>query len=235
MSQDDVMDRLEIIRSIIKARQFKSYLEIGVGNGRVFHQVRAWRKVAVDPVMNVDESARQQARRRRPLNLLNCYHKVTSDDYFSRLGKGKIFDLVFIDGLHTYAQCLRDCENALRHLAPGGMILLHDCNPQSSSSAWPANSFEDAERQNLDGWNGEWCGDVWKTVVHLRARREDLQVSVLDCDFGVGVVTRSKNEPLLKNIPEDIGGLPYEFLAANRRELLGLRELAYLETFLRAD
>jgi hypothetical protein len=37
-------------------------------------------------------------------------------------------------------------------------------------------------------------GDVWKTIVHLRSHRRDLDVAVLDCDFGVGIVR--------KNVPE---------------------------------
>ena len=39
---------------------------------------------------------------------------------------GGPFDLVFIDGCHTEAYVRSDSENAMKHLAPGGVILWHD-------------------------------------------------------------------------------------------------------------
>jgi predicted O-methyltransferase YrrM len=37
------------------------------------------------------------------------------------------FDLLFIDGDHSYDGCSRDLENFYGELAPGGHIVLHDC------------------------------------------------------------------------------------------------------------
>ncbi len=39
---------------------------------------------------------------------------------------GGPFDLVFIDGCHTEDYVRSDSENALRHLAPGGVLVWHD-------------------------------------------------------------------------------------------------------------
>ena len=39
---------------------------------------------------------------------------------------GGPFNLVFIDGCHTEAYVRSDSENAMKHLAPGGVILWHD-------------------------------------------------------------------------------------------------------------
>ena len=36
------------------------------------------------------------------------------------------FDVIFIDGLHHYKQCQKDCINALKFLKANGIILLHD-------------------------------------------------------------------------------------------------------------
>jgi len=43
---------------------------------------------------------------------------------FSRLNTP--FDLIFIDGNHHYSYVMKDTDNALRHLAPGGIIAWHD-------------------------------------------------------------------------------------------------------------
>jgi predicted O-methyltransferase YrrM len=37
------------------------------------------------------------------------------------------YDLLFIDGDHSYEGCLADLEKHFPRLAPGGHVLLHDC------------------------------------------------------------------------------------------------------------
>ena len=39
---------------------------------------------------------------------------------------GGAFDLVFIDGLHTYSQVMKDIEGTLPHLVRGGHLLFHE-------------------------------------------------------------------------------------------------------------
>ena len=41
------------------------------------------------------------------------------------------FDVIFIDGLHEYEQCQRDCLNSMKFLNDGGIILFHDFLPRS--------------------------------------------------------------------------------------------------------
>ena len=56
-------------------------------------------------------------------------------------------------------------------LSPGGVVVLHDCNPNSATNAYPATSLEEVEKLNLPDFTGSWCGDVWKTIVHLRSQQ----------------------------------------------------------------
>lgn len=53
--------------------------------------------------------------------------KFTSDDAFQFL-KTQFFDLIYIDGLHTYEQVCKDIDNYLPLLKPGGLITGHDYN-----------------------------------------------------------------------------------------------------------
>jgi len=129
-------------------------------------------------------------------------------------------DLALVDGLHEYEQVVRDVDNVLRYLNPGGVILLHDCNPQSAVAAGPY-----AERGP-----GLWNGDVWKAVVHLRSLRDDLDVFVLDADEGLGFVRRIPPRSRLRLTAAQIGALGYDDLARNRREWLGLEPPAYFES-----
>ena len=45
--------------------------------------------------------------------------------------------MIFIDGDHSFEQSRRDVEHALAHLAPEGVILVHDCNPPTAGVGEP--------------------------------------------------------------------------------------------------
>ena len=57
------------------------------------------------------------------------YHHIreTSDDAVNSL-EDNTFDFIFIDGLHTYDQVLKDCKNYYPKLKTGGIFIGHDYN-----------------------------------------------------------------------------------------------------------
>lgn len=52
-------------------------------------------------------------------------HKLRSDDAVDNFKDGSL-DFVFVDGLHTYEQTLKDCKNYLPKIKSGGIICGHD-------------------------------------------------------------------------------------------------------------
>ena len=227
------MDRIEILQRIARALNARRYLEIGVSKGESFFPLRVARKVAVDPHPRLSWRKKLRKCIVNPLNLFNSYHLVTSDEYFAgaAIPPGG-FDLAFIDGLHTYEQALKDTLNALNALKPGGVVALHDCNPPHAAAAFPARSYEDAAAAKPSGWTGEWCGDVWKAIVHLRSRHPELEVTVLDCDYGVGLVRRAKVAATRGIDVRDLAGWDYARLAAARVELLNLKPPSHLDRWI---
>ena len=221
--------RANIIRRILKRTNARMYLEIGVRWGTVFLPMKARRKIAIDPAFNLPLY-------KKVVHIKdifkNQYFEMTSDEFFDThaymFQKEKI-DVAFIDGLHTYAQTLKDAENCLTNLSEHGIIVLHDCNPTSEAAAAP--SLEIAKK--LPGWTGFWSGDVWKTIVYLRSARPDLYVTVLDCDYGLGLITPGNPEGMLAYSPEDIDAMTYRDLSDNRKNILNLHSPDYLESFLR--
>ncbi len=200
--------RVEIVQRELDRFRRASYLEVGVNVGVLFLHVRAARKIGVDPVQRIPRWKRLG----HPNTALRGELVAkTSDEYFASIEAAEAFDVVFVDGLHTYEQSLRDVENALGHLSPEGVVLVHDCNPANAIAGGP-----DPDATGDAGWNGE----AWKTIVHLRATRADLDVHVLDTDFGVGVVRRGENRSGLVGV--DAAALTHDDLAARREELLGL-------------
>ena len=232
------MNRLDCIQAAIAATSARTYLEIGVSRGRTFLRVRAPRKLAVDPEFRVPWWSKTAALLRDPRNRYNRYFEMTSAAFFRErmptLDAARP-DVVFVDGLHAYEAVLDDVLSSLEHLQPGGLILLHDCNPDSAACAQPASSPAEAAGRGTPGWTGDWCGDVWKAVVHLRATRRDVTAFVLDGDWGIGVVDPSRSSTTSLDLtPDDIRALDYDDLDADRTRMLDLRPMAAWRPYLAA-
>lgn len=181
------MNRTEIIQILINKINAENYLEIGIGPGVNFSNVNCKHKISVDPYPYV------------PVTL-----KMTSDDFFKE-NKEK-FDVIFIDGLHWSEQVYRDIINSLETLNDGGYIVCHDINPHSEIiQKYP---------QEIPG---EWTGDCWKSWVKLKSERNDLNMYVVDTDYGCGIITKGKQE-----IIEVTENLTWEFLDKNRKKILNL-------------
>ncbi|SFE54257.1 class I SAM-dependent methyltransferase [Spirosoma endophyticum] len=220
------MDRLELIQLLISQKKLRNYLEIGVENGHIFFRLKSPFKVSVDPKFIFDTMRKVGKTILNPYNLTNQYFEKTSDAFFEqdadRVFTSTKLQLALVDGMHEYQYALRDVENTLRYLNDEGVIIMHDCNPQSEQAA---GRFEDWQE-------GVWNGDVWRTVVHLRSQRPDLNVFVLDTDHGLGIVTKRKpsegpNPNVLDFSPAQIQSMSYQEFDRSRINLLNLKPASY--------
>lgn len=228
-----MFNRIQIIQRLIHARKAKNYLEIGVSGGACFLRIKASKKMAVDPSFKIPVGRRLKYILKNPCNINNSFFEKTSDDFFRDERQALAHappDIVFVDGLHTYHQSLQDVLNSLAVLNDEGIILMHDCNPVTETAAFPAASIHDAKKQ-LDDYKGIWNGDVWKAVVHLRSLHKDLEVFVLDCDHGVGIVRKGTPLDTLDFREDDIERLTYQDLERHRKRFLNLKPPEYLEGF----
>src|SRR5690606_26031789 len=122
--------RSEVVQSLLALHADPAYLEIGVYRGETFHEVRASRKVAVDPKFAIDASERLDG---------SDYVERTSDDFFRDCRD--TFDVIYLDGLHTFEQTLRDLLNSCERLSRDGVILIDDILP----SCYPASLRDSAQ------------------------------------------------------------------------------------------
>jgi len=219
------MNRVELIQSLMKQKCLANYLEIGVFNGHVLFRIKSTFKIAVDPEFTFDAVRKIGKTFINPYNLFNKYFSKTSDDFFKEDAQDifaqKKVEIALVDGMHEYEYALRDVENILHYLDEGGVIIMHDCNPVTREAARSYKEWEAA------GKSGQWNGDVWKTIVHLRTFRKDIDVFVLDCDHGLGIITKRKPENNLNFSIHDINSLSYEDLHANRKKLINLKPADY--------
>ena len=192
------MERSDIINTLIEKYKYSSYLEIGYGNGYTFGKIDASTKVGVDGGNGTPAGD-------------SVVIRLRSDDYFKMLREqgGSKFDIIFIDGSHLCENVEKDLNNALEFLNEGGSVVMHDCSP-------PNEYFQ--ERSQSTHCTG-WTGDVWKAFVKFRATRSDLEMCVVDTDYGCGIVRVGTQETLDIDTEKD---LTYNNLEENRTLWLNL-------------
>ena len=227
------MRKLEVIQAVIDKISAKTYLEIGVENGVNFMPIKVKNKIAVDPKFAITKKSKLKWLVLNWNNILAEFHECSSDEYFKSC-KDKKYDVVFVDGLHTYYQSLRDVENALSRLNEFGVIVIHDCIPPHRAAAHPSQlTQKQAENLGIEGWTPNWCGDVWKTICFLRSQRLDLKVFTLDFDFGIGIVMRGKPESMLDISENQLNLMTYEDLIKNKNSLLNIKSTNTLKELMK--
>lgn len=170
------MTRVELINSLARRFDYKTYLEIGVGDGTTYEQIDIENKECCDP--NVDDED-------------GCYknvtYEMTSDKMWHSIDNDKKWDIIFIDGLHEGNTVLRDLFYGMYHLSDDGVIIIHDSLPISEESAsYPRNT------------DGSWHGTVYKIYPVLNAI--GIKYCIINDDQGMGVVPKQQT-PLI--IPQE--------------------------------
>ena len=156
--------RWDLIDYLIKKNNYKNYLEIGCDQDQLFSKINIENKIGVDPYSGGNI-------------------RKTSDQFF--LENKKKFDVVFIDGLHEYKQVKNDILNSVNCLNENGIILVHDCMPDSLG------------KQAVPRYKMQWNGDVWKAIVDLR-QNDNLEIYTCEIDQGIGVIKNKINSQPLK-------------------------------------
>jgi Methyltransferase domain len=142
-----------------------SYLEVGVQQGLTLENVEAHRRWGVDPFPLFDTNRLPRGVR---------FFEMTSDEFFAQLDADTRFDLVFLDGLHTFEQTYIDLVHVLAHMRDGA-VLIDDTVPSDEVSAMP-DQDESLRRRGELGLAGlPWHGSVWKLVPHIAARHPELE------------------------------------------------------------
>ena len=177
--------RWDLIEYLINKYGYSDYLEIGCDQDQLFSKIKIQNKVGVDP------SSGGNVRK-------------TSDKFFEE-NKNK-FDIVFIDGLHTYDQVKKDILNSINCLKENGIVLVHDCMPDSLG------------KQAVPRYRMIWNGDVWKAIVDLR-QREDLEIFTCEMDQGIGIIKKEKNTSILE-IKKPARNLKFKDYYANYKKFL---------------
>jgi hypothetical protein len=198
------------IKMLADSLQARHYLEIGVSKGITFCAVNIEQKTAVDPKFMFDISS--------IANDNTLFKETTSDEFFSTLAVNHKYDIIFIDGLHTFEQTYRDLCNSLLHCHEQTVFLIDDTKPNDVYSSIPHHGKAIKYRKNAGINSKQWHGDVFKIVFALHDFHPALNYRTI---VGSGntqtLVWRSNNgwrKPLFNSL-EKISRLSYFDLLDN--------------------
>ena len=186
--------RWDLIKYLIDKNGYSDYLEIGCDQDQLFSKIEIKNKIGVDPVSGGTI-------------------RKTSDEFFKE--NDKKFDIIFIDGLHTYKQVKKDILNSVDCLKENGIILVHDCMPDSLS------------KQAVPRYRMIWNGDVWKAIVDLR-QDANLEIFTCEIDQGIGIIKKDNNSSILE-IKKPIVNLKFKDYFNNYKEYLRVISLEELK------
>ena len=176
----------EILNKFAKLNESSNYLEIGVMAGATFFDVGIKNKHAVDPKFLFEY---------KPLETESIkYFEMYSDNFFCSDKPMGSYDLIFLDGLHTFEQTLKDFLNCLPLLNENSIIIIDDVIPSDIYSSNP-DQFEcyDFRRTFLNSNNTDWHGDIYKLPIFIHNYLPSYRVKIIsDQDNFRAVVWREK-------------------------------------------
>ncbi len=179
---DILFNRISFIS--LATQKFKNckYLEIGTDLNLCFNCIPVIDKIGVDP--------------KRGGTI-----RKTSDDFFT--DNKDLFDVIFVDGLHTFEQCRKDVINSIKFLNVGGYLFIHDLIPR--------NFMEEFSPP----MGTPWSGDVWKVAQEL-CKSDGIEFYVIKADHGIGLVKKIKKNVSYHDDYERLSTLKFkDFLEIN--------------------
>jgi hypothetical protein len=179
-------NRIAVVNLLMRKKRNPTYLEIGCASNSLFDSIPALNKVGVDPSTGGTM-------------------RMTSDEFFKYNNVG--FDVVFIDGLHTYKQVRNDVINALKFLNKDGWVVVHDMLPRD---------WIECHVPILS--SGTWTGDVWKVAFEL-SKTEGIEFKILKVDHGVGVLRVTTEHVTLNDMVVELCDKKFSYFYDNFKSL----------------
>jgi predicted O-methyltransferase YrrM len=159
-------DFIAILANLYKP---KTYVELGLYEGETMSKVLPY----IGNGYGVDMISKPALENLKSFSKLKIIY-TTTNKFFESFNDG--IDMAFIDADHCYDSVVVDFENVYNRLNPGGIIILHDTDPESNHLINPG-----------------YCGDSYKMVNYLESR-SDLNCTTFPLtEAGLTIVTK-KND-----------------------------------------
>lgn len=178
-------NRIAVVNLLLSKFESPTYLEIGCASNSLFDSVPTLKKIGVDPFSGGNV-------------------RKTSDAFFEK--NDVKFDVIFLDGLHTYEQVRNDVINSIKSVNGAGWIALHDMLPR--------NWLE----QHVPRLSKTWTGDVWKVAFEL-IETKGIEFKILKIDHGVGVIKVIDSKTVLRDLRDELLYKEFSYYYENTHKL----------------
>lgn len=174
------------------------YLEIGVQTGRTFLSLAFDEMDGVDPSFAFDYKSFVTSKKR--------LHQLTSDEFFGQGLGATNYDIVFLDGLHTYDQTYRDFCNVLSRLHERSLVIIDDVFPCDQHSMLRNQDKCISERMKDPDFSGDniraWHGDVCRLLLFINLFHSEFCYSTLSGGANFQTILWSRS--LERNIEPEV-------------------------------
>ncbi len=201
------------------------YLEIGLGHGETFMDVLMPHKSGVDVKIKFSQLSDEE----KQIFLF----EMPSDEYFGNMPqhislyyKTPIkFDIIYIDGMHTFSQAMKDFVNSLNFSHDHTVWIFDDTIPSD-----PYSSLTDVEltklcRKAAGIYSSAWHGDVYKCIFAIHDFYPDFSyATIIDKSNPQTVVWKTHSTAKRSRIKNSFS----EIDSLNYFDLLKLRKFMYI-------
>ena len=218
------------INALAKRYDAKTYFEIGRRSGKNFSAVAIPQKLGVSRYAHFAESPGAGM----------LFLNMSSDEFFAQMDTPAsqtasvvtnmfgqaLFDVIFINGLHTFFQSFRDFENSLRYAKRETLLVLNVTVPCDPYSSIPDENLS-VQYRRMAGIEGSvWHGDVFKTVFAIHDRYPQYSYCTLTSGASQTIVWMAEDSartPVFSSLDE-INSLNYFDLLHHAHVMMPVRD-----------
>ena len=118
--------------------------------------------------------------------------------------------MVYLDGLHTAEQTLRDLLNALSYLKSDGIIVIDDVKPVTALAAIPDRATFTRVRTTSVARQKTWMGDVYKVVWFIDTFLQQLTYRTVQENHGQAIVWHKRRSQVRPRTIQGVGLQSFE-------------------------
>ena len=136
------------------------------------------------------------------------------DDYLKKIiDKNQKYDVIFVDAFHTVEHTIRDLEAALSLLNSNGIIIAHDCYPDSEALIGTLKK-------------GAWCGQTYEGYIRFLLKNSHFENFVINIDYGCGIIRPSYKSTIKRDFAVDVDKLSdWDYYWDHHNQLLNLKSI----------
>jgi hypothetical protein len=176
--------KFHLMNELARIHGYRSILEISTArSGYAYHQLNRSR---FDVCRRLSYLTPDDWTDGAPVDYRSC-DRDTSECLRQIRAQGLRFDIVFVDACHEYESTRRDMQDAINLVNDNGIIVLHDCLPESEASCTPSR-----------GDSVWWYGVTYKAYLDVLMARKDLWYCTVDTDVGCGMIRSNRKTRLYK-------------------------------------